>query len=181
MRTIIKTALLTAAAGAAAAALATPASAACSPDLKPAAFSPVAGGEAHLTPAAYEARSVVGMWSFTFHDDNGNVVDFGYQQWHSDGTEIMNSGSRAPATENFCLGVWSQSGPYRYALNHFTLSYDASTGKLNAKGNIKEEVVVDPTGMSFTGPFSLTVYDPNGKRLQKITGRVDAQRITISS
>jgi hypothetical protein len=30
------------------------------------------------------------------------VIDAGFAQWHSDGTEIMNS--HAPATSNFCLG-----------------------------------------------------------------------------
>lgn len=121
------------------------------------------------------------MWSFTFHDASETVVDFGYQQWHSDGTEIMNSGGRSPASENFCLGVWAQTGSNRYALNHYALSYDPATGKLNARVNIKEEVVVDPANMTFTGPFTLTVYDPNGKKLQKITGRVDGQRITTQS
>src|ERR1700754_3743133 len=48
--------------------------------------------------------SIVGMWKVTF-TSNGKLVDFGYSVWHSDGTEILNSGNRAPVTENFCLGV----------------------------------------------------------------------------
>ena len=54
-------------------------------------------------------HAIVGMWSFKM-TAGGNQVDFGYQQWHSDGTEFMNSGGRAPATQNFCLGVWRQVG-----------------------------------------------------------------------
>jgi hypothetical protein len=47
----------------------------------------------------------------------------GFSQWHSDGTEILNS-SRPPATSNFCLGVWEKTGPFAYKLNHFALSSD---------------------------------------------------------
>ncbi len=121
-------------------------------------------------------RSIVGMWSFKM-TAGGSTVDFGYQQWHSDGTELMNSGGRAPATENFCMGVWSQVGPSRFHLNHFALSYDSS-GTLNAKVNIKEDVTLESGGTSYSGPFTLSVYDPNTNALlQQVSGQVTAQRV----
>ncbi len=126
--------------------------------------------------ADYESSPIVGMWSFKM-TAGGSAVDFGYTQWHSDGTELMNSGGRAPATQNFCMGVWKQTGPSHYHLNHFALSYDAS-GVLNAKVNIKEDVVVDPHGGTYSGPFTLDVYDPNsGALLQHVAGQVTAQRV----
>ena len=78
---------------------------------------------AMLMPVNLGQGTVVGMWSVTL-TANGGTFDWGYQVWHNDGTEIMNSGSRAPATENFCMGVWAQTGPFSYKLNHFALSYD---------------------------------------------------------
>ena len=57
---------------------------------------------------------IVGFWNVEFVLGDGTVVDHGFAQWHSDGTEIMNSGSRPPATSNFCLGVWRKSGPSSY-------------------------------------------------------------------
>ncbi len=66
--------------------------------------------------------SIVGLWKFTFvaegnsgnpapfNPPDGATLDAGYVQWHSDGTEIMNSG-RDPATGSFCLGVWKTTGP----------------------------------------------------------------------
>jgi hypothetical protein len=53
----------------------------------------------------------VGFWKVTFTAE-GNTegppddtpIDSGYVQWHSDGTEIMNSG-RPPQNGNICLGV----------------------------------------------------------------------------
>ena len=124
-------------------------------------------------------HAIVGMWSFQM-TAGGGTVDFGYQQWHSDGTELLNSGGRAPATENFCMGVWRQVGPSKYHLNHFALSYDSS-GTLNAKVNIKEDVTINANGTSYSGPFSLDVYDPNsGTLLQHVAGQVTAHRITAN-
>jgi hypothetical protein len=123
--------------------------------------------------------AIVGMWSVTF-TAGGNVIDFGYAQWHSDGTEFLNSGGRAPATQNYCLGVWARTGPSSFKLNHFALSYDP-TGVLNGKVNIKEEVVVDQRGMNFSGPFTIDVYDPHtGALLQHVGGTVTGQRITAN-
>ena len=120
-------------------------------------------------------HAIVGMWSFNM--TAGAFSDFGYQQWHSDGTELMNSGGRAPATQNFCMGVWKQTAPSRYHLNHFALSYDSS-GVLNAKVNIKEDVTVDASGTTYSGSFTLDVYDPHTNAvLQHLAGRVTARRV----
>ena len=121
-------------------------------------------------------HSIVGMWSFR-QTAGGQLVDFGYQQWHSDGTELLNSGGRAPATENFCMGTWSQPSPGHYHLNHMALSYDTS-GVLNAKVTIKEDVVLSATGMNFSGTFSIDVRDPNSNALlQHVAGQVTGERI----
>ncbi len=125
-------------------------------------------------------HSIVGMWSVQFFVGTA-MIDFGYAQWHSDGTEIMNSGIRPPATQNFCLGVWAQDGPSRYKLNHWALSYDMN-GALNGRVNIREEVVVDADADSYSGPFTIDVYDPNTHALvQHVAGRVAGKRITVNT
>lgn len=125
----------------------------------------------------YVGQPIVGMWSFKMTVGTA-TVDFGYQQWHSDGTEIENTGGRAPATENFCLGVWHPTGLRRFHLSHYALSYDMS-GTLNGKAIITEDVTVDATGMSFTGPITISFYDPNSNALtQQVKGQVTAQRIS---
>lgn len=124
--------------------------------------------------------SIVGMWNVTFQA-GGKTIDFGYQVWHGDGTEIMNSGGRSPASENFCMGVWAQTGPLSYKLNHFALSYDPGTGAMNARVNIKENVVLDPKGNSFFGPFTFDIYDPTGITLvQHLAGQITGQRVTVN-
>lgn len=149
--------------------------------LKPASWSGDADGLLKLANYGSDDDSIVGMWSVQFVA-GGATIDFGYQQWHSDGTEIMNSGGRSPASENFCLGVWRQTGGSTYKLNHIALSYDPATGKMNAKVNIREDVVVDRKGDNFSGPFTFDVYDANsGALLQHIAGKVVGKRVTINT
>lgn len=173
----------TALAGLAAVALATGATAGCGDgSWRKAQIDPAAAsGPATLMAAAAPAVApIVGMWSVTFVDASGKVSDFGYQQWHSDGTEILNSGGRAPASENFCLGVWAAVHDNEYMLNHWALSYDPATGALNAKVNIREDVHVGPGGGVFSGSYVQDVYDPKGAHLAHLTGAVTGQRITLN-
>ncbi|MGB9455754.1 MAG: hypothetical protein WCB12_06905 [Bryobacteraceae bacterium] len=135
--------------------------------------------------------SIVGMWNVQFlsmgnttHNPpipDGAQIDFGYVQWHNDGTEFMNSGGRAPATQNFCMGVYQQTGRYTYVLNHFALSYDATTGLLNGKVLIAEAVTVSPGGTKYSGTFTITVYDTNGSEVDHLTGQITADRITVDT
>jgi hypothetical protein len=133
--------------------------------------------------------AIIGMWRFQLTAPNGQVVDQGYAQWHSDGTEIQNSGLHAPITSNFCLGVWSEVGNNSYELNHLPLAWDA-TGQSPANAiQLTENVkLVDPNHM--TGTFKLKVYvwsttdsldvSPTVP-VATVTGYVTATRVTINS
>jgi hypothetical protein len=128
---------------------------------------------------------VVGFWHVKFVSKgttfipDGTVVDMGFSQWHSDGTEILNS-SRPPATSNFCLGVWEKTGPFTYKLNHFALSSDLN-GNMIGPANIREDVTLDVHGASYTGTFSIDQYDTSGNLLVHIIGEVKATRITVDT
>jgi hypothetical protein len=150
----------------------------------PASWQSTPGSEASplLTRVALPATapSIVGMWSVTFHS-GGHIIDFGYAQWHSDGTELMFSGGRPPVTGDVCLGVWAQTGASAYQLNHLALSYDTS-GNLNGKANIKEQVTLGVKGNAFTGPFTIDIFDPKtGTLLQHVAGTITGQRVTVTS
>ena len=145
----------------------------------------VAGGDATVNTA-----SIVGMWNVQFlsvgnasHNPSipdGAQIDFGYTQWHSDGTELMNSGGHTPVTGNWCMGTWVRSGYFTYELNHWALSYDATSQALAAKINILELVTLDPSGNEFTGTFTITVFDPaSGAKLDRLTGTLAGQRVTV--
>jgi hypothetical protein len=138
-----------------------------------------------------DRAAIVGLWKFAFTATSPFVgpFDAGYVQWHSDGTELMNSG-RAPTTGNFCMGVWKHIGRSTYRLNHFALAwaFDANlpatgpgTGGANFVGpvNIREQVTVDRSGNSYQGTFTLVQYEPDGTTVMAtIIGTVTATRIT---
>jgi len=166
---------------------------------KPAAF---VGGrtQSFLVRAAYQpgrfalvsdddrgGDKVVGLWSVkltslgnlaTAGIPDGATLDWGYAQWHSDGTEIMNSGGRAPATGNFCLGVWAKTGPSSYKLNHVALSYDAVTGLLNGTVKLHEVIKLDNSGNHFSGTVTFDIFAPNGPQVGHLTGTITGDRIT---
>jgi hypothetical protein len=134
--------------------------------------------------------SPVGMWNLQFISQgnttstpaipDGALVDFGYAQWHSDGTEIMNSGGHAANTGNFCLGVWVRTGTFTYEVNHFALSYDPTSGNLVNKINIREQVTLDPSGDQFSGTFTITIFNAAGtQQVDKVTGNIAATRVTV--
>ena len=135
-----------------------------------------------------DSPAIVGMWSVLFTSTDGKtVVDFGYQQWHSDGTELMNSGGHDPATGNFCMGVWTQTGNHSYKLNHYALSYDKTTGNLAVVVNIREQVNLAHSGGTFSGTFTLDVYPYDAATgttgttpIQSIAGVVSGKRITAN-
>jgi hypothetical protein len=127
--------------------------------------------------------AIVGMWKVQFVSEgttgipDGTVIDSAYAQWHSDGTEIMNSG-RPPITSSFCLGVWKKTGESTYKLNHFALSWDPTGTVFVGPANIREDVTVDDQGNSFSGTFTIDQFDTKGNTLAHITGNITAQRVT---
>jgi len=152
---------------------------------------PSAALASDLSAAERSSVSIVGMWSIEFistgntkHNPpipDGAMLDFGYVQWHGDGTEFMNSGTRPPATQDFCLGVWQQTDRYTYQLNHFALSYDGTSGLLNGKVNISESVTLSPGGTRYSGTITITAFDPKGNQVDQLTGQVSATRITVDT
>jgi hypothetical protein len=137
---------------------------------------------------------IVGMWRFQLLGPDGTtVVDDGYAQWHSDGTEIQNSGVHAPDTSNFCLGVWQRVGPNKYQLNHFPLAWTGTSGgggtnlPAAAIQIIQTVKLIDNDHM--TGTFTLTAYSWDGSDGLNVgsmlgaplMGTVTATRVTIYS
>ena len=139
------------------------------------------------------APIIVGMWKFVFTAQgngasgppDGTPIDAGFQTWHIDRTELMNSG-RAPATGSFCQGVWEQTTYNNFSLNHWALSwdFDPTTGQPTVfvgPTNIQEQVTVDLSGGSFSGRFSLTQYSPDGTTAEGgVQGIVTGTRVTVN-
>jgi hypothetical protein len=133
--------------------------------------------------------SLVGMWSFKFISlgnttrtpaiADGTQLNFGYTQYHSDETEILNSGARSPAQQNFCLGVWQKTGNDTYQVNHFALNFNATTGAWLGTIVVIEKVTVSPGGTALSGTFAQTVFDTTGTATDHVSGQITAQRVTV--
>ena len=148
---------------------------------------PAAGAEESSTPP------ILGMWHVAFlaRAMNGSPIpetqiDNALIVWHADGTEIMNSG-RPPQDGNFCMGVWEQTGPRAFKLNHFAWAannYAPGTaegviGQSIGPIHITEDVEVAPDGKHYTGTFTLQQFDTTGRLALTFTGVLKGTRITI--
>ncbi len=142
------------------------------------------------TNAMNNDATPVGMWNVQFislgnggHNPpipDGALIDFGYNQFHQEGTEILNSGGHAANTGNFCLGVWVRTGMFTYEVNHFALSYSATTGALVNKINISEQVTLDPSGNQYSGTFTIYIFDATGtQQVDQLAGTLAATRVTV--
>jgi hypothetical protein len=136
-----------------------------------------------------QSASIVGMWRFQLISKgntgqnpsipDGALIDFGFNQWHSDATEIQNSAG-VPGG-GFCLGVWSQTGFLTFELNHFPIAFNATSGAVANYINIRQQVMLSPSGDSYTGTFTEDVYDAKGNHVDHLAGTVVGTRMTVDS
>jgi hypothetical protein len=151
-------------------------------------------GQARVLEAGYAnedllggGAGIVGFWHVKFVSKgsagipDGAEVDAGYAQWHSDGTEIMNSGGRSPLTGDFCLGVWKQVGARSYKLNHFAAAWDATGSNLVGPAQIQEQVTLDHDGDQFAGSFTIDQYTEAGNLVAHVQGVITGTRITVTT
>jgi hypothetical protein len=137
--------------------------------------------------------AIVGFWHVKFVSEGSTgipddlEIDAGYAQWHSDGTENMNSAGRAPVTSSFCLGVWKSVGYHSYKLNHFAASWDPTpatntpNGTLLGPAQIQEEITLSPGENKFSGTFTIDQYDTSGNNIAHVQGTITGTRITADT
>jgi hypothetical protein len=120
--------------------------------------------------------SITGLWFVTLYS-GGALFDQGFDQWHSDGTEILVD-SPPPSLGNVCLGVWKQTGHNTYKLRHPNFNWDAN-GNLIGTALILETITVDADGDRYRGTFVFDIYDLSGKLTTQISGNLKAHRIQV--
>jgi hypothetical protein len=120
----------------------------------------------------HNGPGIVGMWKTNTLSPTGDVIDFGTQQWHSDGTEFLISGARAPSTGDVCMGAWEQTGPSTYKLKHIALGYNSSDSSppvvpatFVGPAILHQTVTLSPSGNKYTGSFTVDQYAPDGVTL----------------
>jgi hypothetical protein len=124
---------------------------------------------------------ITGLWKVVLVS-GGATVDVGFEQWHSDGTEMLND-TPPPASGNVCLGTWEKTGPRTYSLVHPAFNFD-STGTTVVSIFIERmQVVIAPDGNSFMGTFTWDSYNFSGNPLPgtHLAGAVTGKRIKVSA
>ena len=129
------------------------------------------------TPEANAPATMVGMWLTTFSSE-GEIVDMGFDVWHSDGTQILND-SMAPAAGAVCLGIWKQTGDFTYELKHPTWAFDETNENLIGVGYILEKVTLDSSGKFYKGTYSIEGFDLEGKHVFHFGGEISGERVTM--
>jgi hypothetical protein len=127
--------------------------------------------------AAGEAATIVGLWDVKFIVDN-QVVDEGFDQYHADGTEILND-TAPPPTGNVCLGVYKLPATTFIKLKHPSWIYDPTNTFVIGKATILEQITVDRSNNFFTGTFTVQISDLDGNQLAPdFSGQLRGDRIT---
>ena len=78
------------------------------------------------------------------------------------------------------MGVWHKTGKLTYALNHFTLAFDAN-GNFTGPGQIQETITLDKKSDQYSGTYKIDEFDPAGNPVAELKGQVSATRITVNS
>jgi len=122
---------------------------------------------------------ITGLWKAVFVS-GGVTVDIGFDQWHSDGTEIMND-TPPPAAGNVCLGTWDKVGPRTYSLIHPTFNFDAAGTTVVSIFIERLQVTLSQDGASYAGTFTWDSHDFKGNLLpaSHVAGTVTAKRIKV--
>ena len=124
--------------------------------------------------------SIVGMWNAEYLIGDGPArYDQSFQQFHSDGTEIMVSNGLPPALGNVCVGVW-QKTDRTVRLRHMTWNWDVD-GNLTGTFVMVVTLRVDRRGNSFRGTWSADSYDLSNNIIPELhaEGIVRATRVTV--
>ena len=106
------------------------------------------------------------------------TVDEGFDQYHSDGMEILND-SVPPITGNVCLGVYAKTGLNTIKLRHPSWIYDGTNTIVIGRATILEKVTLDRFARSFKGTFTIQFRDLAGNQLAPdFSGQLRGDRIT---
>ena len=103
---------------------------------------------------------IVGMWEFRFDGPPlpPGLADFGFQQFHADGTEMMIS-LGIPPSGGVCQGVWRKIGKSTYALNHLAGTYvDPNPAVGGVRLHFHAVFTVDPSGNTYSGQYTVGAY-----------------------
>jgi hypothetical protein len=133
------------------------------------------------TDAGLKPFSIAGLWKFDFKNTDGSEADHGFNAFHVEGTETMESFGRPPETGDVCMGMWKQVGPHHVKVNHYAPLYADDLVTWLGTVNFHEDLTLSDDGSSYSGPVSVVGYDPQGNVLFTGDLLASATRIRLNS
>ena len=127
----------------------------------------------------FGSATIVGLWNSEFQLGDGTPFDQSFQQFHSDGTEMMLSRGLPPPLGNVCVGVWKLDGR-SYKLKHMAWNWD-DKGNYISIFVMEVNLRVDRRGNRYTGTWSSDNLKPTtGEPIvgEHFEGTVRGTRIT---
>jgi hypothetical protein len=141
-------------------------------------FSPgAAGGWPEVSDQP--GSSIVGLYRAQFLIGDGpDLYDESFQQFHSDGTEMMLSRGLPPVLGNVCVGIWKQTGPRTFKLKHMAWNWNPDN---SFAGTFLMEVTIRLSRSGYTGTWKADSFDPSGAVIpdQHFEGVARATRISL--
>ena len=133
--------------------------------LAPPGAAPALAAAAQNTGAS-GSGAIVGQWQVLMTafpgTNNEFIFDFGFQQFHSDGTELMISGGVPPTIGNVCIGAWERGAGGVIRLLHMTWNWagnevlgDLPTGYFLLEVTLR----TDSQGTAYSGTWKAASYD----------------------
>ena len=109
---------------------------------------------------------IVGQWQVLMTAFPGTVnefvFDFGFQQFHNDGTELLISGGVPPTIGNVCIGAWERDAAGVIRVRHMTWNWagnevpgDLPTGYFWLEVTLR----TNSQGTAYAGTWSAASYD----------------------
>lgn len=109
---------------------------------------------------------IVGQWQVVMTASPGTpnefIFDFGFQQFHADGTELMISGGVPPTIGNVCIGAWDRGAGGVIRLRHMTWNWagnevlgDLPTGYFWLEVTLR----TNSQGTAYSGTWRTASYD----------------------
>jgi hypothetical protein len=142
-------------------------------------FTAAAAAAAFNDDDSSDRPAIVGLWKAEYLIGSGpDLFDESFQQFHSDGTEMMLSRGLPPVLGNVCVGVWKQAGR-TIKLKHTAWNWNPDN---SWAGTFIMEVTltVNRRGTRFSGTFVADNFDTLGDPVPggHVEGVVRASRIS---
>ena len=131
-------------------------------------------------------RTLVGSWLLTVTiPDNPPPFDSFSGLWALTGDGILIASAQGDITptpfpsSTSQYGAWASFGGRQFGATFASILYDVQTGENMGMFKLSQNITLNDAGDEWTGPFKLTVSDPDGNVVAVVNGTAKAKRIVV--